>query len=130
MLINFMKKLAEELTLGELLSSEIEGGGYLIPLEKDLTIRVSESSFGIYFSCEIALLPKAKRETFYGRLLLANLFGQGTNGAVLGLNEDGNKVLLTHLLELDADYQSLHDALEDMINTVDYWREETVAAAS
>lgn len=123
MLTSLMEKLAEELTLSELLSSETKGT-YLVPLEQDLAIKVSESSAGIYLSCEVAPCPKARREALFTRLLLANLFGQGTHGAILGLNEESNKVLLTCLLDKETDYPAFSDALETFINTIDYWRVE------
>lgn len=58
--------------------------------------------------------------------MLGNLFGQGTHKAVLGLTEDGNMLTLFKVVEYNIDYKQFRDALEDFINSVDFWREEAL----
>jgi hypothetical protein len=57
----------------------------------------------------------------------ANLLGKETNGNVLGLNEEGDILILTRDVDYDVDYKSFNYILEDFFNQVDFWRQETLA---
>ncbi len=118
-----MKQLAQELEVDDLLEPG-STGNYKLPLEEDLAINITPLSKGFYLFCNITPCPKANREVFYSDALLANLFGQGTHGAILGLSEDGGRVTLSYAADYSVEYKEFRDSLEDFINTVDFWREE------
>ncbi|CCB85482.1 type III secretionT3S chaperone [Parachlamydia acanthamoebae UV-7] len=125
MLENHMKQLAEELEFENSMTSETPGI-YVFPLDQDIKIYISSIPQGIYFECAVAPCPTTRQEELFTQLLLANLFGQGTRGAILGLSEDNKSVKLTQVLENKEDYQLFKDNLEDFVNSVDFWSEETL----
>jgi len=122
MLDNFMKEIAKELELENPLTSEVPGV-YVFSLD-DIKIYISTISQGIYFECTLSPNESSQQETLYANLLLANLFGEGTHGAALGLTEDGKAVRLSQLLDVNTNYKSFKEALEDFVNIVDFWSAE------
>lgn len=120
----FMQQLAKELDLDESMAAA-EGGGYTIPLEDDVKINITSASNGNFsFTCALGTCPSSNQEQFFTKALHANLFGQGTHGAKLGLDENGNVLTLSKVMNYNTDYKDFKDALEDFINSVDFWREE------
>lgn len=119
-------ELSHELDLEATLEPEMPGV-YSLPLDDNLSVTVSKTSEGILLYCAIAPTPQLKKEQFYEELLLANLFGQGTALAVLGLTEDGKEITLTQYIDREPDYAAFSEMLEDFINTIDFWRTETLA---
>jgi hypothetical protein len=102
-------------------------GVFTIPLDEGVTLSFSTApQGGIYISSAIAPVMKGTEEQLFTQALLANLFGQGTRGAVLGLNENGTLLTLSQLIEYDIDFKEFRDIVEDFINTVDFWRDETL----
>jgi hypothetical protein len=123
MLDHYVQALTKELELEGSLATQVPGV-FQFPLEQDLRIEITDRPPGFRLSCTLGRVPQGKEEEFYTRCLLGNLFGQGTKGAVLGLNEDGTLLTLAQDVDYNAEYKEFRDILEDFINTVDYWREE------
>jgi len=123
MLQQFIPKLIKDLELGNMsLASDIPGT-YILPLD-DLSIYMTDlPDNGFMLKCNIAPYPKEKEELFVTQAMLANLFGKGTRGAILGLNLEGTHVTLTHIFDVPAEYKDFKNTLEDFINTLDYWKE-------
>lgn len=118
-------KLAKELELEGSLASEIPGV-FALPLDEDLTITISPlEQNGITLYCNFAPLPQSGNEELFLQLLIGNLFGQGTKGASIGLSEEKKQLTLQQDLLYDVDYDIFRDAVEDFINTVDFWRAES-----
>ncbi len=127
MLEQLVRKLAEEFELGgQSLASEVPGA-YALPLDEGLTIMMSEIPPGFLLKCSIAPCPKTGEEIFLTQAMLANLFGQGTRGATLGLTMDGNTLTLTLPVDYTVDYKEFRDTVEDFINAVDFWRDEVTS---
>lgn len=121
-----IKKLQEEMELTQPLSTEFPGS-YVIPLEEGLAINISSlGAGGCVLSCNLTACPKQKEDEFFTLALLGNLFGQGTGGAILGLNDEGNLLTLTKEIDYNVEYKDFKDILEDFINSVDFWRQEVV----
>lgn len=129
MLSPFIPLLVKELEIEGSLATQVPGV-YRFPLEENLVINMTEKSTGFSLSCNLGPLPKKQEEEFYTRCLLGNLFFQGTKGSVLGISEDGNSLTLTQTVDYDADYKEFKDILEDFINSVDYWKEESLRFAA
>lgn len=123
MIENYMQQLQKDLELPKEFDSQMQGV-YTMPLEEDLSIVITSLPFGFSFTCKVAPCPKEKEDAFYARMLLANLFGQGTKGAILGLDEDGKMLTVVKTVEYNVDYKDFRDMLEDFINVVDFWRDE------
>ena len=124
MLDKYIQALIKDLEIEGTLASPIPGV-FNFPLEENLNVTIADKAPGFSLACNVAPIPKTKEEEFYTRCLLGNLFFQGTKGSVLGISEDGNILTLTQTIEHNADYKEFKDVLEDFINSVDYWREET-----
>jgi len=120
-----MKELAKELELENSLTSEVPGV-YVFSLDEDIKIYISTISQGIYFECTFSPTESSQQEILYTNLLLANLFGEGTNGATIGLTEEGKALRLSQLINANTNYKSFKETLEDFINIVDFWNEEVL----
>ncbi len=126
MLDDLMKQLAKDLELDERdLKTEVPGV-YAMPIEDNVNVIMRENPQGLFFTCTLCAMPKSGEEIFYAELLGANLFGQTTRGAVLGLSEDGNRLTLSQLIEYNIKYKEFNEKLEDFLNVADFWRTETI----
>lgn len=124
MLRRFIEEFSREMEL-EGSIPEINGV-YTIPLEDKLDITLTEIPQGFTLFSTLIKCPIQNKEAFYCKLLHANLFGQGTHGALLGLNDDGTYLTLSRKIDYNIDYKGFKDVVEDFINVVDFWREETL----
>lgn len=125
-LAEIMKLFAEELELDNPLRPD-DTGSYQIPIGERDVVHVSHVNLGlesaIYLFAIIGPLPKgAKREELVTLLMSNNLFGSGTDGAVIGMDPDKDRLILSLSLLGDQDYAVFHDRFEDFLNTLDYWR--------
>lgn len=126
MLEKLIPKLIQDLELGNLsLATEVPGT-YAFPLDEGLIINLSEIPNGFMLKCHVAPFPKVKEELFATNTLLANLLGQGTRGAVLGLTLDTNVLTLTRTVDYSVNYKDFKEILEDFINSVDFWHDEAL----
>lgn len=122
MLATFLPQLAEELDMDVL--EPTMPGVYLLPLDKDINITIATLPSGYTLNAQVTLCPENNKEGFYLRALQANLFGQGTRGAVLALNENGNVLTLSKVVEYNSDYREFKETLEDFVSTIAFWRDE------
>lgn len=123
---NLMEQLVKDLELGTPLTTEVPGV-YSFPLDLGLSVIISEIPRGFSLKCSICPLPQTNDEQILTQAMLANLFGQGTRGSILGLSSEGSILTLTQVIDYTVDYKEFRDILEDFINSVDFWREETLA---
>jgi hypothetical protein len=101
-------------------------GIYTVRLEEGVSFTISSyANNGIVLNTAVAEVSPKAGEEFFAHLLYANLFGQGTKGATIGLNESGNLLTLSHLIEYDVNFKEFRDFVEDFINTMDFWRNES-----
>lgn len=121
----FLQEFLNELEIKEPLPQEIPGV-YTLPLDEGLSITISSISQGFILTSTIAPAPKQKEEEFYMQALLANLFGQGTKGAILSLSEEGRMLTLSRNIDYDVSYKEFREILEDFINIIDFWRDEAL----
>lgn len=126
MLDSFMQQLGKELELENSLSTEVPGV-YAIPLDEDLNVLITEIPRGFELTCTVCESPTEQQEEFYTQALFANLFSQGTEGCVLGLDATGEDVTLSRLVDYDINYQEFRDIIEDFLNSVEFWVQETGA---
>ncbi len=130
MLEHHMKKLQEEMELKHPFPNSTPGT-FTIPLEEDFVVFVSVNQpEGFTITCNVAKCPEGQQEQFLTELLLSNLFGQGTHGAILGIKEDQNMISLEQQIETDVEYEEFSEILQDFLNTADFWREESLKRQS
>lgn len=124
MLEELINQLSKEMELDSPLKASIPNL-YTIPLEESLSVSITSPSPDlISLSCVIGDCPMEEREAFFAELLLANLLGQGTRGAILGMNSEGNLLTLTKDIDYPIDYKNFRDIVEDFFNAADVWRQE------
>lgn len=124
MLQSFIPKLVLDMELGDVnLGSEIPGT-YSLPLDEGLSVEMTDIPAGYILKSKIAPYPKAQEDLFLTQAMLGNLFGQGTKGAILGINPEGTAITLTMVVDFPVDYKGFRESLEDFINVMDFWHEE------
>jgi hypothetical protein len=96
-------------------------------MDIDITENQYPQPEGWEVSTTFGTVPSENREALFVKMLLGNLFGQGTRGAVLGLDEEAKKLILRMHGPLPRDYQQLHDTIEDFANVVEMWNNEVAA---
>lgn len=121
----YMRELESEMGVQESFATSTPGV-YAIPLEEGVDIKISSLPEGFFLSCEVIEVPSERLEAFYTEAMLGNLLGQGTKGAVLGLNVQGNLLTLTRVVDYNIDYKDFKELVEDFLNTVDFWRDEVM----
>jgi hypothetical protein len=126
MIDTFMRQLVHDLELDTTIATAVDGA-YTIPMEDDIKITVAAlPDGGFFFTSPLGPCPLTNKEQFFTKALHGNLFGQGTHGAVIGLNGEGNLLTLSLVMNYNTDYKDFKDALENFINSMDFWREETL----
>ncbi len=125
MLYEHIAKLQKDLDLKEPLGKEGQES-YALLLD-DITISIADQPPGFLLSATLGPVPGDKVEDFLENVLRGNLFGQATHTAVLGLDETGNNVVVQLPHPQAATYREFASAVEDFINTVDFWTKEIKA---
>lgn len=125
MLDTFIQELAREMEVGNTLPIDSEGV-FALPLEEDVKILITAIPEGFSLTCTFVATPTSKKEFYLTRCLLANLFGQGTHHAVIGMTEDGKLMSLNRTINYTVDYKEFRAIIEQFINTVDFWRAEAI----
>jgi len=125
MLDSFIATLCQEFGIAGSLATETRGI-YQFTLEDGTKVFIREVLPGYTFSSTLTTLPLKNKETFLSEMMLANLFGKGTNGAVLGLDDSGNVLTLSQNVEYTSNYKAFKETLEDFANTVDFWKQQAL----
>lgn len=124
LLDEYMKQLGHEMGLDEELEAQLSGS-YILPLDEETRISISHYEQGFSFTATVAELPSFKRGELLMEMSYANLFGQGTKQAILGLDSQGKNITLSRHLDHEISYSEFNDILEDFINLIDFWKEES-----
>lgn len=123
MIEDIFRKLQQELEL----TGKIGGSGTFAIALDDTTVTIAESPHGIEFAATLGNHPTEYPELFFAKMLRGNLFGQATMGAILGLDESGERLVLHSLIpDIKAPYVQVKEKLEDFLNAVDFWKNEIV----
>lgn len=126
MIETMIQQLGRELEMEEVITSP-EPGHYIVPFDEGLQIELTQSPLGYYvYRGVIGPYPKKNPEPFTQRLMEMNLFGKGTYGAAIGLNEEGNVLTLCLELDYNSSYKEFRNKLEDFLNVLEFWRKEVV----
>ena len=91
----------------------------------DYSLDLHDLAPGMSLNAKIAPVPDKKREEFFLYLMRANFLGQGTGGSRIGMDADEKFLTLSLGFSYEMDYQTFRDTVEDFVNYVAYWREET-----
>ncbi len=125
MLTEFMAQIAKDMETDPF--NQEPPGTYNLPFGEDFIITATQPlGSGIHLTAVVAACPKDQQDMFFTQALLANLFGQGTKGAILGLNSQGTQLTLSKVLDYNIDYKEFKNEFEDFINACDFWHDEAV----
>lgn len=126
MIENFLKELQAEMELDAPFPKE-GPGHWSIVLDDELKIALTELvPEGFELRCDIGSYPAKNEAEFLDKMLISNLFGQGTEGAVLGVDEESKKLVLVRDVPRTVNYQEFKDILEDFLNAAEIWHEEVL----
>ena len=117
-------RLADELDIR--LDGESPDGSIELVLDDDMVIEVHPdlSGPGFLFSATVCSLPAKDREAVFGELLHANLLGQGTQGARLGIDPGLDEIVLCRSFsDDDMPYEVFSEDLSRFAETLEFWRE-------
>lgn len=124
LLNTFVTQLAHELEVKDIPQPN-EKGLTLFHFSNDLDIGIGIYTPGIYFTAKLGACPKENLEEFFSTIMLANLFGQGTGGSVLSLDEEAKWVYLSRHLPFHLSYPQFKDYFEEFVNYTDLWQKKT-----
>jgi hypothetical protein len=99
-------------------------GQWQILFDEKLTLELQLTSGGeqLLLKTTLGYCPEDNEGVM--ELLLANLLGEGTFGAILGLDESGSRVQLLRSFPSDLTYRDFRDMLEQFISAASYWMEK------
>jgi hypothetical protein len=126
MLKKMMEQFAKEMGVEDSFATEVPGV-YQIPIDEGVNVLIQDIPSGFSIKCNIVDCPKTGLAEYFTHIMGANLLGKETNGHVLGLNEEGDLIILSRDIDYDVDYKEFTYILEDFFNQVDFWRQETLA---
>lgn len=122
MLEKYIQQFEKDLELEEPLKKS--SGSYVIALNEGITILISEIPGGFTLSSNFLEFPKKNVNDIYIQTLTANLFGKGTKGSVIGLNDQGNMLTISQTVDYNVEYKEFKEMIEDFITAIDYWKEQ------
>ena len=113
--------------LGQALSEPVENGPVVLSIDgTEVTFRESADGAAIVVAAEIGEMPSDDRGVFSSLALQANFVAGG--GSALSLDaETGELFVATSLPFVQADPDTLSDAVESLVNVAEEWRYHAVA---
>lgn len=99
---------------------------FMIPVDEGVRVELAQTGQGITLSATVIDMPLGKEDELYAHLLSANLFGQGTRGALLALSDDARRLTLSREIDYDVNFKEFKDIFEDFILAIDFWRDEVL----
>lgn len=127
-LSTFTKQLSIDLGFSEV-PTENEKGAYPFDFGDALVIFIESLHPGFYFTARLGS-PPSQCEELYSLLMFANLFGQGTGNAVIGLDEEGKTLILSLALPYQMPYTQFKEHVEEFVNHVDLWQKKISDASA
>jgi hypothetical protein len=125
MLAKLIEQLSRELSMEDFITST-EDHHYLLPFDNNIEVEAIDLEKGYLLKGVIGACPQQNAESFLFKTMEANLFGRGTRGAVIGLNEEGKLLTLSLEVDYNNSFQNFKEKLEDFISVIDYWRQEAL----
>ena len=122
MLEEFIKTLCGDLEIKDVPKMDEKTKSLVFPFG-DFEIAMKELEKGFHFKAIIDPCPNKKREDLFIKLMQANLIGQGTGGAVIGVDKQEKSLTLSLALAYEMNYPTFKENLEDFINYLVYWKE-------
>jgi hypothetical protein len=123
----YIEQLSKDLILSHHSLREGEGK-HVLQLGNDLTASITLREGDFFLQGMLGACPASNAEEFLCTLMHANLFGQGTHGAVIGMSDSGNMLTFSQALPAPPNYPQFKEKLEDFINYLELWQGKVAAA--
>ncbi|MFQ6723496.1 MAG: type III secretion system chaperone [Opitutales bacterium] len=92
-------------------------------LNVDIVYRKEQEQ--VIFAAPIGDIPAEGQEGFFKQLLIANAFGIENAGAVLGIEEDENRVVLSYMfISSTFSFDLFKTVLANFVDLVEVWQEK------
>lgn len=76
-----------------------------------------------FFASPIGNIPTNPNENYYKKLLISNAFGTETGGAMLGIEEEGNRIVLAYnFISNIISFELFKTLLRNFVNLVEEWQ--------
>lgn len=125
MLEKLITELGEKLSMTDQIT-KTEAHHYLLPFENEVQVEAIELEKSLLLKGIIGKHPQSNLEAFLLRIMEANLFGIGTRGAIIGLNNEGKLLTLSAELDYNSSFREFYEKLEDFVSVLIFWREEAL----
>lgn len=125
MLEKLVAQLSKELSMEDLVTSS-ESQHYTLPFDEGVQVEAIELENSYWLKSKIGPAPENNAEAFLLKVMEANLFGMGTRGAAIGLNEEGKVLTLSLQLDYNSSFKEFKEKLEDFVSVLDFWRKEAL----
>jgi len=122
MVQGFLEKLCADLSITPVPKLN-EKKNYLFHFSPETEIALTDLHPGVEMRAVITLCPLGNREDLFIYLMRANLLGQGTGGARIGLDEKEKNLTLSLGMPYEMNYQAFKEAFEEFVNHLVYWRD-------
>ena len=122
MVQGFLEKLCAQLSISPVPKLN-EKKLYLFRFSPGTEITFADLHPGVEMRAVISLCPAERREDLFIYLMRANLLGQGTGGARIGLDEKEKNLTLSLGLPYELNYHAFKEAFEEFVNHLVYWRD-------
>lgn len=120
----YMASFSKEIGLSAPIGSDLPGV-YMFSVGEDVPVSVVDKNGTLIASASFGPVPSQQKEAFYTYLLTADLFYQGTEKSVLGINAADNKIVVRKIIDRDITANEFIDEMEDFLNTLEVWRERS-----
>ena len=121
MLRGFLEKLCAELNLAPA-AKRNDGKSYSFHFSGETEVFFADLYPGVEMRAVICACPINRREDLFIHLMRANLLGQGTGGARIGLDDKEKNLTLSLGLPYEMKYDAFKGAFEEFVNHLVYWR--------
>jgi len=125
MLEKLMTQVGQELAMENQITTT-EEDHYILTFDNDIEIQAVELDKTHLLKAVIGPCPQQNIEAFLLKVMEANLFGMGTRGAVIGLDEEGKLLTLSMEVDYNSVFKDFQEKLEDFISVLEFWRGEAL----
>lgn len=125
MLEKLITQLGREFSMEDLITTT-EDHHFILPFDHDIEVEAIEFEKGYLLKGVIGNCPQQNLEAFLLKTMEANLFGMGTRGAVIGLNDEGKVLTLSMELDYNSPFKEFKEKLEDFASVLDFWRNQAL----
>lgn len=125
MLDKLITQLSQEFSMEDTITTT-EDLHFILPFDNNIEVEAIEFEKSHMLKSIIGSCPEQNLEAFLLKTMEANLFGMGTRGAVIGLNEEGKVLTLSMELDYNSTFKEFKEKLEDFISVLDFWRNQAL----